>query len=240
MKKLLLTLAILFFPHSAFALIASSSVAVDDGGGGATMTLLNVSATSSKNIVIAFVEVNGDVSGTCTSASVNGVAMTKLNAGFNVTGAGWMTVWYVIGMGGTQNLTMVGCTVNQVNKSMVAYSGVSQTSPIDNSINNLVSSGTSIATSLTTNSNNAVMVSFMVDGVGTGVTADVGTFKKLVNYGGFIGIGDSGGAITPATLYSMKWLGTLASLGVIQLSIVPDVPLSAPSILFGNYYGNWY
>lgn len=223
MKKttttLITTLLLFALPLQSFAAIAFDQSAQYSATGQPLITLPNVAATSSNNLILYMAQVNGDLNDSCVGAFANGDQMTQVPTKLHTAGV-WVYLYYILGHGGTQNIFGSGCTNNQTNNIAASYTGVLQSAPLDASTTNTVSSATTITTALTTQSNNAWMVSVVNNNQAVSLSAGGGVTARQ-NLANYDALGDSGGPITPAGTQSMTWNGGSASWSTIQLSIAP-------------------
>lgn len=142
---------------------------------------------------ILFVSAQALGSGSLSGVTYNNVAMTEATTLGNI-GTGILKLFYLINPASGSNAVVVSSATNTIWGSASSYTGVDQSSPIDNTATNSNTS-TSIATSVTTIANNCWVVG-AVETDASASTAGASTVRRNGNDSN--AIGDSNAAQTPA------------------------------------------
>lgn len=224
--KYILILPLILSAHSAFAAIAFDATSQYLAASSETSVSWSHTVTGSNPYLSVSCYINQGSNDT-TSATYNGVAMTKIHDFTTST----RRVWTYGLMGpatGANTLVMNVNSVSEITCQAISYAGVSQTGQPEASTTNTTASSNSFTTSLTTISDNAWIIGYdrasLLPSAGTGVTArDNTTIYNTI-------IGDSGADITPAGSYDMTFTSAVATLHAVSMVAIAPVAVAAPTI----------
>jgi hypothetical protein len=238
MKKILFTLLILLFCSfhgTAHAAIAFDAVGVQFYTGSGTKTDTSITVGSNANTVL-FV-INSGSAGDPSAMTWNGVALTKAVAGSS--GTRWLSLWYLVApASGSQTLSIT--STNQIYATPISYSGVSQTTPVDQSGYH---TGTGSSPSYTTNTltpanANEWMTSYVQDDAASGLYS-VAPMVDRSTEGPFNGArtGDSNGTITQSVANTQQFdIGNTSTYYQFSWTINPYVA----AVVVSNPVFQWF
>lgn len=150
----------------------------------------------------------------------NGVSMTRVTGATQidfVSGQSFYLYYLIAPATGTNTVLITATGSGEIYGTTVSYTGVDQTSPIDNSTT--TTSGGTIT--LTTVADNCWTLSFGRNTATGALTASTGTTQRSAG-SGLYNIGDSNGAITPVGSTSMSWTPDNANTKLCMISFAPS------------------
>lgn len=203
-----------------------SVIALDaTAGGNNNSNVLTYPHTCTGSNIILFlaIEVNGNLYGSITSVTYNGIAMTQINTK-NTADNQLIFLYYLIAPAtGANNISISISGTTVIRGSSVSYTGANQTGVPDASTVNSGASVTSLATSVTTVLDNCWTVLAAVSNSGALSASTGSTLRNSQNGSG--GIFDSNGIIHPAGSKSMSVLdsGGAANLATVMASFAPFI-----------------
>jgi len=201
-----------------------------------TPTSVDVSGSDTLGIVYV-VDGNGG-SNEITGVTWDSSPMTKISSIQN-PGDRWLSVWYIVNPTASSTISFTG---GSYWRSFSAYyTGVDQSSPIDSSGTNTVSSVDNISISSTVNTSNCWLLAFIKDSTGNKTytaSNDISTVRVNADAAG-IAIADSNNTVsTGGRTATMTTIGG-TNIGGIAFSIAPAAAaaVGGAMTLNTNYWG---
>lgn len=228
MKKILTTLVILSTIYTGFAAIAFEN---KTAASTVNPTPLSFSCTSSGTDRIAFVSATSNGGFTVSSVTYNGVAMTQVGS---KSDGPTQYLYYIVNPPTGASTVTITTTGSAVAGSCSTYSGVDQTTPIDNSTTTGTVTTTSFSSTVTVNTNNSWTLATSRAASASALTAGAGTTLRNqveATFFGGGGIWDSNGPLSTGANTLTVTSASQQFGGAIMVSIKPSGSATAPNTL---------
>jgi len=194
MKLVLLAAVLVASTQVAYAAIAFDNKAhqTDSGGAVSSRTVAFTMGTGADGFLMVFTEGSNQTADRITGVSYAGIAM-NLALSFKGDSDRWLDAWVLAGPpAGTHNVVINSSPADIIGVSVISFTGVSQSSPLDSTATSSSPSATTIACTTGVVAANAWLVGFSH---GSDLTAGSGTMTRSESTADGYVSGDSAGSV---------------------------------------------